>query len=191
MQEWEKLLYSTGGALNLQKCFWFIMSWHWKGGKATLHTQLTLPGQLTLTSSHDNTPTVIPRIEPASSFNTLDVYVTPSGCNKGALLSLRDITLQFATHISGSHLTRQEALTAYSQYLVPKVQYQPPLLSLSQTNCNQLQSTILMALLPKLHINRHTARSIVHGLEELGGMDLPHFFATQGLEKLRLFLGHL
>jgi hypothetical protein len=25
-QEWEKLLYSTGGALNLQKCFWFPLS---------------------------------------------------------------------------------------------------------------------------------------------------------------------
>ena len=33
-QSWEKLLYSTGGALNLSKCFWFLLSWNWVGGKA-------------------------------------------------------------------------------------------------------------------------------------------------------------
>jgi hypothetical protein len=93
--------------------------------------------------------------------------------------------------LTGSHVTRQEALTAYIQYLLPKVQYQPPLLSINHQQCNRLQSTILMALLPKLHINRHTARSIIHGPEELGGLDLPHIYATQGLGKLRLFLGHL
>ena len=190
-QEWERLLYSTGGALNLQKCFWFIMSWRWKGSIATLHTQLTLPAQLTMTSGQDPTPTTIPRIEPTSSFRTLGVFITPSGSNKGAISVLKDITVQFATNITGSHLSRQEALTAYIQYLLPKLRYQPPLLSLSQSECNQLQSTTLMALLPKLNVNRHTARSIIHGPEELGGMDLPHIYTTQGVEKLKLFLGHL
>lgn len=28
-QEWERLLFSTGGALNLQKSFWFVFSWEW------------------------------------------------------------------------------------------------------------------------------------------------------------------
>jgi hypothetical protein len=156
-----------------------------------MQTQLTLPGELTMTSGHSTTPTIIPRIEPTSSFRTLGVYLTPSGNNKGALSILKNITLQFATSITGSHLTHQEALTAYLQYLLPKVRYQPPLLSLSQTNCNQLQSTILMTFLPKLNINRHTARSIIHGPEELGGLELPHLYTTQGMEKLRLFLGHL
>ena len=49
----------------------------------------------------------------------------------------------------------------------------------------------MMVLLPKLHINRHTARSIVFGGELYGGLALPNPFITQGIDKLRLFLGHL
>jgi hypothetical protein len=31
-----------------------------------------------------------------------------------------------------------------------------------------------MALLPKLHVNRNTSRTIIFGLERLGGLSLPH-----------------
>jgi hypothetical protein len=31
-QTWECLLYSSGGALELQKCFWYLMYWEWKKG---------------------------------------------------------------------------------------------------------------------------------------------------------------
>jgi hypothetical protein len=50
---------------------------------------------------------------------------------------------------------------------------------------------ILQALLPKLHINRNTARSIVFGSEIYGGLSLPNLYIIQGVDKLRLFLGHL
>jgi hypothetical protein len=65
------------------------------------------------------------------------------------------------------------------------------LLSLSQADCDVLTSMILQALLPKLHINRNTARSIVFGSEIYGGLALPNLYIIQGVDKLRLFLGHL
>jgi hypothetical protein len=51
-----------GGALNLQKCFWFIMSWLWVKGKEKLHTTLTLPGELKMTSGDNPATVTIPRI---------------------------------------------------------------------------------------------------------------------------------
>jgi hypothetical protein len=80
---------------------------------------------------------------------------------------------------------------SYIQYLLPKQRFQPPLLSLSQQDCDELTSKIFMALLPKLHVNRHTARSIVFGGEKYGGLALPNLYITQGVDKLKLFLGHL
>jgi len=35
-QTWERGLFSTGGALNLQKSFWVMMAWMWKNGTAIL-----------------------------------------------------------------------------------------------------------------------------------------------------------
>ena len=190
-QRWEKLLYSTGGALNLSKCFWFLLSWRWVHGKPVLQTSSTAPATLQMTSEGDPTPVIIPRIEPTSTFRTLGVHISPSGSNKGALKVLQGIVFEYCNIVKGSNLTRQEALMSYIQYLLPKLRFQPPLLSLSQQDCDKLTSQIFMALLPKLHINRHTARSIVFGAEKYGGLALPNLYITQGVDKLKLFLGHL
>jgi hypothetical protein len=173
-QRWEKLLYSTGGALNLSKCFWFLLSWRWIHGKPVLHTSLTAPATLKMTSEDNE-----------------ELHISPSGSNNGALKVLRQIVLDYCSTIIGSSLTRQEALTSYIQYLLPKLRFQPPVLSLSQQECDKLTSMVMAALLPRLHVNRHTARCIIFGPEHYGGLSLPNIYITQGIDKLRLFLGHL
>jgi hypothetical protein len=80
-QEWEKLLFGTGGALNLQKCFWFLLSWKWNNGRATLHTIQSAPGSIKLTSGDNPEVVEILHIKPSETFRTLDVYITPSGSN--------------------------------------------------------------------------------------------------------------
>jgi hypothetical protein len=37
-QSWERLSFTTGGALNLQKSFWTLITWNWKNGTATMAT---------------------------------------------------------------------------------------------------------------------------------------------------------
>ncbi len=43
-QEWEWLLFSTGGALNLQKCFWLLLTWKWNNGHAHYASEKEAPG---------------------------------------------------------------------------------------------------------------------------------------------------
>jgi hypothetical protein len=191
-QSWEKLLYSTGSALNLSKSFWFLLSWNWAGGKAHLQNIASTPGDIKMTSEGAlNTVITIPRIETTARFRTLGVYITPSGSNKAALQILREYALDNSTNITGSRITRQEALTSYIQYLLPKLRFQPPVLSISQQDCDKLMPIILAALLPKLHVNRNTTRSIIYGPEKYGGLALPNLYTTTSADKLRLFLGHL
>jgi hypothetical protein len=54
-QEWKRLLFSTGGALNLQKSFWFAFSWEWREGVAHLSTNKQQPGSLHMTNGSDPT----------------------------------------------------------------------------------------------------------------------------------------
>jgi len=105
-QSWEKLLYSTGGASNLSKCFWFVLSWRWVGGKAFLQTTTSLPGEVRMTSEGNlKTQITIPRIEPTAAFCTLGVHISPSGSNKAAISILREFALEYSTNIKGSKLT--------------------------------------------------------------------------------------
>jgi hypothetical protein len=48
-----------------------------------------------------------------------------------------------------------------------------------------------MALLPKLHLNKHKLWHIIFGPEELGGLPLPNLYTIQGIDRLQLFLGRL
>lgn len=48
-QHYEKLLYTSGGALNIKKCHMVLMAWRWVHGKAYLMT--TAEGKLFLTRS--------------------------------------------------------------------------------------------------------------------------------------------
>jgi len=58
----------------------------------------------------------------------LGVFISPSGSSKGALTVLTEAVLQYSSHTAVLKLTRQETLTSYIQYLLPKIRYQPPLL---------------------------------------------------------------
>ncbi len=52
-------------------------------------------------------------------------------------------------------------------------------------------SPALMAVLPKLHLNHHTARSILYGPELYGGLNLPDAYFLQSIGQLQFFIGHL
>jgi hypothetical protein len=142
-QQWEKLLFSTGGELNLQKCFWFLLSWQWTGRRWKLNNTAKAPATLRLTSGNSFQPIDIKRIEPTASYRTLGVHISPSGCNKGAISVLQEIALDYAQAIAGSHLSRQDVLVSYVQHLVPRLRFQLPALTLSKAECNQLQSPAL------------------------------------------------
>jgi len=69
-QHWEQLLFTTGGALSLQKSFWYLMSWHCKKGQPKLVTTSQCPAATHLTAGNNQEPIVVPRIEPTSAFRT-------------------------------------------------------------------------------------------------------------------------
>jgi hypothetical protein len=160
--------------LNLSKCSWFLLSWVWKNGKAKLARADKCPGTLKLTAGSDiHNPVNIQRIEPTDSFRTLGVHISPSGSNTGAKDILLKISLDYATQIVSSTFTREDALWSYILYFLLKIRFQLPILSLSKMECLAIQVPALRAFLPKIHINRNTARSIIFGPEELGGLALP------------------
>jgi hypothetical protein len=76
-------------------------------------------------------------------------------------------------------------------YLLPKLLFPLMAMTFTETQCAQIQSQALRALLPKLHLNWNTAWSIIHGPSLYGGMNIPHLYTSQGLHQLKFLLGHL
>jgi len=83
-QRWERALFSTGGAINFSKSFWFVFHWNWKGGIPYLVNPLQSV-QLRLTEGNDlNRPVNVPQKSVHDTYRTLGVHISPSGDNGGS-----------------------------------------------------------------------------------------------------------
>ncbi len=86
---------------------------------------------------------------------------------------------------------KKEVLWSFLLYFIPRISFSLPVLTLTEQECNKIMSPALMAALPKLHLNRHTARSILYGPELYGGLNLPNAYLLQSKGQILLLLGHL
>jgi len=68
-QQWEHLLFTTGGEICLSKSFWYLLSWKWtKAGTARPNSSSASPASLQLTSGYDTNKINVPRVEPTSTY---------------------------------------------------------------------------------------------------------------------------
>jgi hypothetical protein len=74
-QIWEQLLYSLGGALELPKCFWYLMYWEWVKGRPSLVPNAAMPGMIALMQGHIPNCTVIDHLEVWEAWHTLGIRV--------------------------------------------------------------------------------------------------------------------
>jgi hypothetical protein len=162
-QHWERLLFTTGGALNLSKCFSYSMSWKQTKGYPALASITQTPGDLTLTTGYEQIPKPIPRIDPTYAFRTLGVHISLSGKQHEQIKVLRIYAQSYHYAVQSSTLTFPEAYLSFLQYLRPKLNYPLPCTTLTPARCKQIQAPPLAALLLKLHMNRHSPHAVVFG----------------------------
>jgi folate-dependent tRNA-U54 methylase TrmFO/GidA len=63
--------------------------------------------------------------------------------------------------------------------------------SLNIKECEEIQRLFVNAILPKMEINRNTARTVVFGTSKYGGLGLNHLDAVQGFAQLQYLIGSL
>jgi hypothetical protein len=169
-----------------------LMSWRWRNGQALLLPPSLHNNLLSLTTGCATQATEqVPQLSPYAAYRTLGAYISPSGGMEKSFEILKSHAKDYATRLQGSNIYKEAALWSFLLYLTPKLTFPIIALTLSESQCCQIQSPALRALLPKLHLNRNMAWSIIHGPIVYGGMNLPHLYTSQGLGQLKFLLGHL
>jgi hypothetical protein len=119
-QTWERGLFTTGGAINLQKSFWILMAWHWHKGSALLLPPSLHNHSVDLTAGCNTDSLVaVPQLSPYDSYRALGAYLPPSGGMVKAFEVLRDHSLDYSTRIQSSSISAEAALWSYMLYLLP------------------------------------------------------------------------
>jgi hypothetical protein len=93
-------------------------------------------------------PVPVPSKSVHDTYQTLGVHLSPSGNTRAAVGVLLEKAKDYQTKIMSSTLPKEAALLSYTMYLLPKLGYPLPVMTLSEDICHKLQSPTLMALLP-------------------------------------------
>jgi hypothetical protein len=187
VQTWERLLFYSGGALNLQKCFYYIIHWHWVNGQPTVYSPTTADPTIHLTGGMDHTPQAIQRRTYDSAERTLGAYISPSGSSDEQLKQLRLKAQAMAAGIARARLTPQQARTWHDCYYFRSVGFPLPTLATDEENLDSVQRPAIAPLLQQLGYNRHMPREVVFGPKALGGINLFDLKTAYGVEALLFF----
>jgi hypothetical protein len=192
-QVWEGLLWTTGGALNLAKCFYYVVAWDFhKNGTPILLSPAAMPNtDIFLTDGNNPEPQPIIHTDSDTAHRTLGVWPAPSGCNLEQFRQCRSKSNQIAEGVRHSHMGRNEAVMGYRHIYLPSVGYALACWPLTEHQLKKLTSPAVNAFLPKMGFCRNTSRKLLFGCRSLGGHGLTPLTAYQGVNQTTLFVQHL
>ena len=142
-QKWEKLLYLTGGKLELSKCFWIPVTWRWKRGNPIIKKAVAGSKELILTESESGQRIIIPRVSPQKAEKRLGVWYSIDGKWRSEYKNWRDYTTTFAEQIQSVRLDRLGGYHAYKSLWSAKFRYIAPVVSFTKQELLNIQKKII------------------------------------------------
>ena len=192
-QTWEQLLHCSRGALELNKCSYYILYWTWKKGLPSLTTIAESPSEqeLKLSSGNSTATQVITRRDINEPTKTLGVWMCPNGDESAQVTHLRIEANKFASLLRSSRLSKVAAYTAYRTSWIPAVTYSLNTTTMTQREMMQIQLQATAASLQKIGVNKNFPRAVVFGPTSMGGLEFRDLYVEQGAGRILLLLSHL
>ena len=192
-QWWENLLYTSGGKLELMKCFYYLLVWTFdnEGEEHLLRFNPASPNTIKIRDSQEGEETNISIKQSDESHKTLGVYENPSGDYADEHRRLQQKGHQIAQLIATTSLTPQEAMIFYRSTYIPSMVYSALVGTINQKTAEKIQSAPTIATLWSLGYNAHMPRAVVFGPTKYGGIGLRHLFIEFGKIKVKTILQHL
>ena len=200
-QSWERLLFASGGALELSKCFAYIVYWDLSEGghrmiePSEINGCVTegdhFSGPISLTYGEESTMRhSIVTESPSKGRRTLGVRIAPCGNWDDELKYRSTQARELALLMAGSEMSRDTARVAYRSMICPKLEYPLAVTQFSQKECDKIVSPVLRVCLSKMGYNSNMPREVVYGPTELGGLAFHDYFIEQGIAQVKMLVGH-
>ena len=191
---WERLLSATGGKVELTKCFYYILQWEFDEEGVPSHMskqKLEAMGvQIQIKETGKDQPTKIKHLDCDEAHRTLGVYKTITGnqMEQKKQTSQKGETITRA--VGAATFTRKQTKTAWNAIYIPGVTYLSVATYLQEKELVQIESKAIMVFLPKMGYNRTTARAVVYGPAEQGGIGIKSLYAEQSIAQITALMQH-
>ena len=190
---WAGGIRATGGAINPDKSFWWLIDFEWdsragtwkfRDNKSMLPDfQLHIPG---LTG--DLEP--LPRLEPNHSERTLGVMLAPLENQQAQIAHLKAKAVEWAEELRPDNLHRYDVIPLIKTTIMKSLEYPMALTTFDEKTWLSILSPILQVCLPKAGICRSFPRAVVLAPLQLQGLGIPHPSGLQIFHHLEMLLRH-
>ena len=171
-QTWERVLHSSGGALELKKCFWCMVYWQWANGRPEMVPNIGCPGIIALTSGNAPNYAVIPRLEAWEARRTLGARPAPDGNYRKEGEFLMSKANQRASRLAASNLSEMDVFIFHRSARAVSMTCSLPATTLEPKVLSKAQSRAIRAILNKLGVNKSFPRRVAFGPKDARGVAL-------------------
>ncbi len=170
-QTWERLLFCSGGALELSKCSYYIVYWKWLNGLPQMLStdEVRSQGAISLTSGNGKTPISIKQRDVSEAHKTLGVWLAPNGDDSAQADYLRSKAATTAHLIISSNFTKSDTFLAYHCCWIPSICYSLGTSAMDSKTLKSVQGPATSVFLQKMGFNKHFPRAVAFGPSEMGG----------------------
>ncbi|KAI2512852.1 hypothetical protein MHU86_1641 [Fragilaria crotonensis] len=184
-QTWEHILHLSGGALNLKKCSWYVLSWDWKCGRPMIRKRLDSDPDVKLRQGTSTEETIIRRMDLEDAPRLLGVFMSPIGDFSEHIKVLKTRADTFAVRLKSPRIKVTDALLFHQTIYVPTMRYSLAAIAADEESLKTIHTNLMASLLQKLNVSSHLPTAIRHGPKLFGGLDLYDVQTEAGIEAIK------
>ena len=153
IDHWEGGLRTTGGALRVDKSFWYLINFIWKNNEWHYASSDESPGRLSVRGVSGEQEH-LECVEPSEALETLGVYLSMDGNNDEQIRQMKLKATTFADQIRSSLLSHAESWHALKTTIMKTMEYPMEAINLNKKQWDDIMKPILHCTLPKSGIVR-------------------------------------
>ena len=171
-QLWNDMIRSSGGALNLQKCFMQSIYFIFAMNGAPAVGPLLTGGTIQLMDRNTNTSIDIKPISSYATYKSLGTYQGVSAHSSAQFRALKKKTIPLIRALVNSPVTQHQAYLHHSLCFHSSIVYPLSVCHLSQHQLHNLQSSYLSVSRNKLGLPRSHPDALLFGPRRYGGLGI-------------------
>jgi hypothetical protein len=191
-QTWAKLLWVTGGKLNIKKCYWYAVLWKFKATGESVMTSISDDPHLCIELIQgSDLPIAVERVESNVGCRTLGARLAPSGSDDKEFLYQKQEDIKLRKRMLQAPLNRESTVIGFRSIAQEKMEHALPTTCFTDKQCEAIQNTYLPTFLSKMGINKSTQTEVRVGPAIYTGMKVPEVRTTQAAGANNMLISHL
>ena len=181
---WVGYLQATGGAINPEKSYWYMLDYRWTGTDWVYRSASQMPGEMTAPNPDGEVKPLI-RKAPSEGAKQLGIYSTPDGSCHAEREYLASKAVKFAHSLGHSGLlTRNETWLNLTHTISKTLEYPMLTSRLTEPDWDSISSIIHKVALPKAGLVRSFPHAVLYGPLKYQGMGYMNRWHLQELTHL-------